>query len=184
MLSLTDNRGKKKRWVIMYINMFLMMKLYIGKNDTDLHSRLKCHGRPGDNIPKEGWDEINNSDVFYCILANSNMSDVVESELISRYKPKYNKVKKHLWSGLNYIEPIWIKYESNKNKKELEELIFTLKNENSFWKNQIEQYKERLHEQEEKTYSFHEIYEWYKKEDSISGVFKAIAYNEKTSFLL
>lgn len=90
--------------------------IYIGKNDTDLHSRLKCHGRPGDNIPEEGWDEINNSDIFYCILANSNMSDVVESELISRYEPKYNKAKKSKWVGLFFTEPVWIKYEGDKKQ--------------------------------------------------------------------
>ena len=65
--------------------------IYIGKNDTDLYSRLRQHGKYGDNIPEEGWDEINNSDIFYCELPNAIMSDVVESELIRRYKPKYNK---------------------------------------------------------------------------------------------
>ncbi len=205
--------------------------IYIGKNDTDLHSRLKCHGRPGDNISEEGWDEINNSDIFYCILANSNMSDMVESELIRRYKPKYNKAKKSEWSGLNFVEPIWIKYKGDENKriKELNEQIIALKTKNSFLEKQNEQYKNGYYVQKKKkeyeheifvlkkeieenrkergykekyfelackyeellkinyndcvsdenTYKFHEICKWYKREDSINGVFKAIAYDAK-----
>lgn len=84
--------------------------IYIGKNDTDLTSRLNRHGRPGDNIPEEGWNEINNSDIYYCELANRIMSDVVESELIRRYKPRYNKAKVSEWGGLDFVEPKWIKY--------------------------------------------------------------------------
>ena len=43
----------------MYTNMFIMIKLFIlEKNDTDIVSRLNSHGKPGDNIPEEGWDEI------------------------------------------------------------------------------------------------------------------------------
>ena len=64
--------------------------IYIGKNDTNLIDRIRQHGKFGDNIPEEGWDEINSSDIYYIELANSIMSDVVESELIRRYKPKYN----------------------------------------------------------------------------------------------
>ncbi|WP_147422370.1 hypothetical protein [Ruminococcus sp. AM42-11] len=96
--------------------------IYIGKNDTDLTSRLNRHGKPGDNIPEEGWDEINNSDIFYCELANRIMSDVVESELIRRYKPKYNKAKTSEWSGLEFVEPKWEKYNKEKlsNKRDTE----------------------------------------------------------------
>lgn len=96
--------------------------IYIGKNDTDLHSRIKSHGRPGDNIPKQHWDEINSAKIYYIELANSTMSDVVESELIRRYMPKYNKAKKSDWCGINFIEPEWKEYIPNqtivyKNKK-------------------------------------------------------------------
>ncbi len=81
--------------------------IYIGKNDSDLANRIYCHGREGDNIPKSGWDEINNAKVFYVELANSIMSDVFESEMIRRYKPKYNKAKTSDWSGLPFVEPEW-----------------------------------------------------------------------------
>ena len=88
--------------------------IYIGKNDTDLYSRLRQHGKYGDNIPEEGWDEINNSDIFYCELPNAIMSDVVESELIRRYKPKYNKAKMSEWCGIGFVEPEWKKaFEKN-----------------------------------------------------------------------
>lgn len=81
--------------------------VYIGKNDTDLYSRLNQHGKPGDNIAEDGWDEINQSTIYYIELANRTMSDVVESELIRRYKPKYNKAKMSEWEGLPFVEPKW-----------------------------------------------------------------------------
>lgn len=56
--------------------------IYIGKCDSDLDQRLAQHGKPGDNIDKKYWDDINASDIYYCTLANETMSDVVESELI------------------------------------------------------------------------------------------------------
>ena len=87
--------------------------IYIGKNDTNLIDRIRQHGKFGDNIPEEGWDEINSSDIYYIELANSIMSDVVESELIRRYKPKYNKAKKSEWQGINFPEPVWIKFDKN-----------------------------------------------------------------------
>lgn len=95
--------------------------IYIGKNDTNLYSRLKQHGKCGDNIPEEGWDEINNSDIFYCELANATMSDVVESELIRRYKPKYNKAKMSEWSGVLFVEPEWKKAFEKNNEEALKE---------------------------------------------------------------
>lgn len=98
--------------------------IYIGKNDTDLYSRLNQHGRAGDNIPQEAWNEINKANIYYCKLANKIMSDVVESEMIRRYKPKYNKSKTSEWTGLPFIEPSWIliqpkEVRKNKKKEEL-----------------------------------------------------------------
>ena len=84
--------------------------IYIGKCDKNLSKRLNQHGRNGDNIPKEAWEEINNSTIYYCTLANKTMSDVVESELIRKYKPKYNKAKTSEWSGLDFSEPNWELY--------------------------------------------------------------------------
>lgn len=85
--------------------------IYIGKNDTNLCGRLSAHGKAGDNIPKEGWDDINKSTIYYVELANSIMSDVFESEMIRRYKPKYNKAKMSDWDGLPFEEPEWKLYE-------------------------------------------------------------------------
>lgn len=85
--------------------------IYIGKTDTSLDSRIAQHGKSGDNIPSSAWKDINSSDVYYVTLNNSTMSDVVESELIRRHKPKYNVAKKSDWSGLPFPEPKWIKYE-------------------------------------------------------------------------
>lgn len=38
------------------------------------------------------------------------MSDVVESELIRRYKPRYNKAKQSEWSGFDFPELKWIPF--------------------------------------------------------------------------
>ena len=114
--------------------------IYIGKCDSDLDQRLRKHGKSGDNINKKYWDDINASDVYYCTLANATMSDVVESELINRYKPKCNTAKISNWDELELPEPKWKKY--NKPKKilfvkkgkdltktdETKELIKTLQN--------------------------------------------------------
>lgn len=82
--------------------------IYIGKNDTDLYSRLYQHGRSGDNIPQKAWDDINSSDIFYFETLDSNMSDFLESVLIHRHKPKYNSAKRGAWDGYDSIpEPDW-----------------------------------------------------------------------------
>lgn len=68
--------------------------IYIGKTDASLTRRLKDHGKSGDNIDSKYWDKINKSDIYYCYANNNIMSDVIESELIRRYKPVCNKAKK------------------------------------------------------------------------------------------
>lgn len=84
--------------------------IYIGKCDSVLESRLNQHGKPGDNIDKKYWEDINTSDIYYCTLANATMSDVVESELINRHKPKCNTAKISDWDGLELPEPKWERY--------------------------------------------------------------------------
>lgn len=69
-----------------------------------LENRLSQHGRKGDNIDENGWSDINKSKIFYIKVANEVMADVIESELIRLYKPKYNKAKKNKWCGLPFIE--------------------------------------------------------------------------------
>lgn len=179
--------------------------IYIGKNDTDLYSRLRQHGKYGDNIPEEGWDEINNSDIFYCELPNAIMSDVVESELIRRYKPKYNKAKMSEWCGIGFVEPEWKKaFEKNndivvkekdieisnlkakleKCKKEIDKLkelerykynYFTLANR---YEKLISQ-KDNVCISNESSYEFDEVCEWYKQTDLTDGIFEAIGYDSK-----
>ena len=85
--------------------------IYIGKTDAGLENRLSQHGKPGDNITKDAWEELNVSEIFYATMANATMADVVESELIRRYQPKYNKAKMDTaWAGLPFAEPEWTKY--------------------------------------------------------------------------
>jgi len=87
--------------------------IYIGKCDRDLRARLSAHGTKNDNIPPKWRDEINNSDIYYFELPNRIMTDVVESELIRRYKPKCNRAKKSEWGGIEFKEPTWKKFREN-----------------------------------------------------------------------
>ncbi len=85
--------------------------IYIGKADRGLENRLRQHGVSGDNIPREAWNELKNSEIWYIQLPTSVMTDVVESELIRRYKPKWNVAKKDVeWCGLPFVEPEWTRY--------------------------------------------------------------------------
>lgn len=68
--------------------------IYIGKNNTDLKSRLSTHGKNGDNIDKAIWEEINNSDIYYLEFDMAAIADAVETILISKYNPKGNKAKR------------------------------------------------------------------------------------------
>ena len=91
--------------------------IYIGKA-KDLERRLKQHGVKGDNIKAEYWDDINNSSVYYCELANEMMADVVESYLIKEYRPKCNVAKVSNWNGfINFPLLNWVKYIPPKKEK-------------------------------------------------------------------
>ena len=104
------HKNKKGHYVYKYV--YNGEIIYIGINNTNLIDRLDQHGKCGDNIRKEAWDELNASEIYYIKLLNQVMTDVVESELIRRYKPKYNIDKKNSdWNGLPFVEPEWIKYE-------------------------------------------------------------------------
>lgn len=87
--------------------------MYIGKNDTNLETRINQHKLEGKFKP------YLNSDIYYIELANSVMSDVVESELIRRYKPKLNVAKMSNWTGLNFVEPEWKIFTPKDQKKHL-----------------------------------------------------------------
>lgn len=93
--------------------------IYIGKTDTSLNKRISQHGRCGDNISKKYWEEINNSKIYYCKANNRYMTDVIESEMIRRYKPKCNKAKKSNWSGLEFVEPEWYFYDKDLYKEKI-----------------------------------------------------------------
>lgn len=75
--------------------------IYIGKNDSRLEQRINQHKH------EEKFKPYCNAKIYYIELANSTMSDVVESELIRRFKPKLNIAKMSEWSGLEFTEPEW-----------------------------------------------------------------------------
>lgn len=105
--DLQTNYGRKNMGHYVYKYVLDNEIIYIGKNDTNLYSRLKAHGHAGDNLPREAWPEINNSKVFYFQTVNKYMSDVIESEMIRRHKPKWNKAKTSLWGSLPFPEIEW-----------------------------------------------------------------------------
>lgn len=115
--------------------------IYIGKTDRPIKYRLKQHGVSGDNIDKSAWDEINRSDIYYAEMANSAMSEVYESELIRRYKPKYNKAKMGEWTGIPLPEPVWIPY----NEASVD-AIDRLERENALLSAQLDQARAELEE--------------------------------------
>lgn len=92
--------------------------IYIGKTDDELSKRLNCHGKKGDNIPEEYWDEINESDIYFARCDNSVMCDAVETALINKYKPKCNRAKtRGLQGAYSFIEPLWFYYKVATDKK-------------------------------------------------------------------
>lgn len=111
--------------------------LYIGKTDKDLKVRLSQHGKPGDNIASDYWDEINKAKVYYCEFADRHMTDIYETELIRRHNPKYNKAKKSEWSGINLPEPVWCIYHAHEDLR-LRDEINSLKEENKHLKSQVD----------------------------------------------
>lgn len=66
--------------------------IYIGKT-RDLKTRISTHGHAGDNIEKQFWEEINAAEVYYMKFPNGYMSDMAETILINKHKPKCNKAK-------------------------------------------------------------------------------------------
>lgn len=83
--------------------------IYIGKA-TNLDARIRQHARPGDNIPPEAWPDLRRAIIYYYETPNEIMADVVESELIRRYLPKWNRAKKSEWAGLHFPEPAFKEY--------------------------------------------------------------------------
>lgn len=73
--------------------------IYIGKNNTKLETRINQHKL------EDKFKPYLDSDIYYIELANETMSDVVESELIRRYRPRLNGAKMSEWCGLDFQEP-------------------------------------------------------------------------------
>lgn len=80
--------------------------VYIGKNDTDLISRINQHKR------EKKFQPYLSSEIYYIALENRTENKVMESLLINRYKPLLNVSEKYDGFGLNIIfdEPKWVRY--------------------------------------------------------------------------
>ena len=127
--------------------------IYIGKCDTQSFNRVYAHGKNGDNIDPIGWDEINESDIYYTPLFNNIMSDVIESALIKKFQPKYNKSKTTCdWNGFDVPNLEWIQIRDGRKatieklkakNEELHKENNKLKNENYKLRNENDGIKNR-----------------------------------------
>ena len=95
--------------------------IYIGKNDTDLISRINQHKL------ETKFQPYLLSDVYYIKLDNEYDTDIMETLLINKYKPLLNVAKKNKYKlNIDFTEPEWKKYCENdfktKHKKEYSKL--------------------------------------------------------------
>lgn len=89
--------------------------VYIGKNDTDLHSRIYQH------TLEEKFQPVKNAQIYFIELENSVESRIMEELLINKYKPALNVVSKQSGISISFEEPSWKKYtppeKSKKNRQ-------------------------------------------------------------------
>lgn len=80
--------------------------IYIGKNDTNLESRIKQHER------ERKFKKYLSSDIYYIELSNRAESKALEALLINKYKPKLNVVDVYETSSnlIQFVEPTWLRY--------------------------------------------------------------------------
>lgn len=79
--------------------------VYIGKNDTDLISRINQHKL------EEKFKQYMSSYIYYIELENKYDTDIMETLLINKYLPKLNIAKKaEFKSEINFVEPEWKRY--------------------------------------------------------------------------
>lgn len=75
--------------------------IYIGKNDTDLVTRISQHSK------EHKFKPYLNAEVYYGILKNSSESDMMERLLINKYKPILNVSCKKDGLSIVFEEPEW-----------------------------------------------------------------------------
>lgn len=79
--------------------------IYIGKNNTDLISRINQHKSEEKFLP------YLSSDIYYICLNNEFDTDFMETLLINKYKPMLNISKKNNFElGINFVEPEWKRF--------------------------------------------------------------------------
>lgn len=79
--------------------------IYIGKNDTDLVSRIKAHKR------EQKFKEHSSAEVYYIELANKTESSGLEKLLINEFKPILNVLDKRDSKSIDWIPALdWHRY--------------------------------------------------------------------------
>lgn len=124
--------------------------IYIGKSNTELGNRFYQHGRCGDNIDAKYRDEINQSDIYYMEFEDGYVTDMVETILINRYKPKCNKAKiisdtipvifnewQHCWKVFRILHQEQKECVSQEIYNDLLEKYETLQKENDYLKSRL-----------------------------------------------
>jgi len=112
--------------------------LYIGKNDTDLVSRINQHKK------ERKFLNINDADIFYVELSNKAETKAVEALLINYYKPPLNIRDKYdscsLSFDLNTLN--WNKYNENDFIKNDKNILEKPKREKNISKRKINNQQE------------------------------------------
>lgn len=86
--------------------------VYVGKNDTDLHSRIYQH------TLEEKFQPVKEAQIYFIELQNSIESRLMEELLINKYKPLLNVACKQNGVSISIEEPIWKKYDPPKKSKQ------------------------------------------------------------------
>lgn len=96
--------------------------IYIGKCDSNLTRRLQQHCAPYDNVPENAWDDMGSSEIYYIEVDSAEESEQLETELIRKYHPKYNRQKQSNMPYDNpwFTEPIWKRHNSLLTKRQVQ----------------------------------------------------------------
>lgn len=88
--------------------------IYIGKNDTNLRSRINQHRA------EKRFSPYLLADIYYASLSNKYDSDLMETLLIRKYRPLLNISKNQTNSEISFNEPEWKLYIDDDFKTEIQ----------------------------------------------------------------
>lgn len=102
----------KEYYVYKYIDDKTNDIIYVGLSDRPLHYRIKEHSKEDKFIPY-----LDNTSVYYAVLANKTEMKVMEKLLIDKYTPILNDMDKHEETmDIEFTEPFFEKYNEQEMK--------------------------------------------------------------------